>query len=51
MSLLGVTVNFSQSTYSVNENDVIVQPVITLSNPAAFPFRVRIRDNTMSAQS
>ena len=51
ISLLGVTINFDQSAYIVNENDVILQPVITLSNPAAFSVRIRIRDNTMTAQS
>ena len=50
---LGVTVNFDQSTYTVNENDVIVQPEITLSNPAAFPIRIilRIRDVRRTATS
>ena len=42
--LLVVTVNFSQQTYTTNENDEVFQPVIVLSNPAAFDVRIRIRD-------
>ena len=49
--LLGVTVTFSQSTYNVNENDMMVQPVITLSIPAAFNITIRIRDVGRSASS
>ena len=33
--LLAITVRFVQSTYSVNENDGPVQPVLVLSNPSA----------------
>ena len=42
--LLVVTVTFSQQTYTTNENDEVFQPVIVLSNPAAFDVMVRIRD-------
>ena len=51
ISLIDVTVNFDQSTYNVNENSRMVQPVITLSNPAAFDIRIRIRDVGRSALS
>ena len=49
--LLVVTVNFSQQTYTTNENDEVFQPVIVLSNPAAFDVRIRIRDVRRTAIS
>ena len=39
-----VIINFSQSTYSVNENDGLVQPVLILSNPSVFDITLQIRD-------
>ena len=48
---LGVTVTFNQSTYTINENSRMVQPVITLSNPAAFDITIRIRDRGRTALS
>ena len=46
-----VVVSFNQSTYTINENDGPVQPVITLSNPASFDVRIRVRDVMRSAIS
>ena len=40
------TVSFSQSTYSVNENDGSAQPVLVLSNPSSTDITVRVRDNS-----
>ena len=51
ISLIDMIVNFDQSTYNVNENSRMAQPVITLSNPAAFDIRIRIRDVGRSAIS
>ena len=48
---LGVTVTFNQSSYTINENNRIVQPEITLSNPAAFDITIRIRDRERTASS
>ena len=41
---LVVVINFSQSTYSVNENDVSVQPELILSNPSVFDIILEIMD-------
>ena len=49
--LLVVSVTFSQQTYTTNENDEVFQPVIVLSNPAAFDVKVRIRDARGTATS
>ena len=37
-----ITVYFEQSTYSVNESDGIVQPVLVLSNPPAVDITVHV---------
>ena len=42
--------SFSQPTYTVTENDRLVQPVLLLSNPSSFDVRVRIRDTSQSAK-
>jgi len=39
-----VIINFSQSTYSVNENDDLVQTVLILSNPSVFDVTLQNRD-------
>ena len=44
-----LSVNFSQSTYSVNEDDGVVQPVLVLSNPSSANITVRVRDNSNNA--
>ena len=38
------TVSFSQSTYRVNENEGLVQPVLVLSNPSSINVTVRVTD-------
>ena len=42
-------VHFSQSTYSVNEDDGVVQPVLVLSNPSSTDITVQVRDNSNTA--
>ena len=44
-----LSVNFSQSTYSVNEDDGVVQPVLVLSNQSSTNITVRVRDNSNNA--
>ena len=39
-----VLVSFNQSAYTINESDGPAQPVITLSIPASFDVRIRVRD-------
>ena len=41
-----IMVKFSQSTYSVNEDDGLVQPVLVLSNPSSTDITVQVRDNS-----
>ena len=41
---LVVVINFNQSTYSVNESDISVQPGLILSNPSVFDIILEIRD-------
>lgn len=48
---IGVTVFFSQSTYTINENDQVVQPVLVLSNPLSFNDTIKVRDASRSARS
>ena len=42
--ILVVVINFNQSTYSVNESDVSVQPELILSNPSVFDIILEIMD-------
>jgi len=35
-------VNFSQSNYSANENDELVQPMLVLSNPSSSDIIIRV---------
>ena len=44
-----LNVSFSQSTYSVNEYDGVVQPVLVLSNPSSTNITVQVRDNNNTA--
>ena len=39
-----VIINFNQSSYSVNESDVSVQPELILSNPSVFDIILEIMD-------
>ena len=44
-----LNVSFGQSTYSVNEDDGLVQPVLVLSNPSSTNITVQVRDNSNNA--
>ena len=44
-----LNVNFNQSTYSVNENDRILQPVLILSNPSSTDITVQVRSTDKTA--
>ena len=44
-----VAVRFSQSTYSVDEDDGPAQPVLILSNPSSTNITVRVRSNDITA--
>lgn len=44
-------ISFNQSTYSVNENDVAVKPVLILSDPETNNITVQIEDVENSAKS
>ena len=46
---IAITVSFSQSTYSVNEGDGVVQPVLVLSNPSSADITVQVRSNDNTA--
>ena len=37
--------------YGVNENDEVVQPVLTLSNPSSTSITVQVEDNEGTAKS
>ena len=49
--LTAITVTFSQSKYSVNEDDGPAQPVLVLSNPSSTNITVQVRDNQNTATS
>ena len=49
--LPAITINFSQSTYSVNEGDGPAQPVLVLSNPSSTDITVQVRDTQNTATS
>ena len=42
-------VSFSQSTYSVNEDDGPAQPVLVLSNPSSTDITVQVESNDITA--
>ena len=48
---LEITVVFSQSTYSINEDDGPAQPVLVLSNPSSTDITIQITDNQNTATS
>ena len=49
INVIAPTVSFSQSTYSVNEDDGPAQPVLVLSNPSSTDITVQVRDNGNTA--
>ena len=49
--IIGVTVSFHQSTYTVNESDGMIQPVLVLGNPSSFDVDIRVKDVEKSAES
>ena len=46
-----ITVRFSETTYSFNEDDGPAQPVLVLSNPSSTDITVQVRDNQNTATS
>ena len=48
---IDITVSFNQSTYSVDEDDGPVQPVLVLSNPSSTDITVQVRSNDITATS
>ena len=46
---IAATISFSQSTYSVNEDNGSVQAVLVLSNPSSTDITVQVRDNGNTA--
>ena len=48
-NLVVATISFSQSMYSVNENEGSVQLVLVLSNPSSTDFTVQVTDEEGTA--
>ena len=46
---LAITVMFSETTYSVNENAGPARPVLVLSNPSSMTFAVQVTNTNGSA--
>ena len=46
-----IMINFSQSSYSVNEDDGVVQPELILSNPSSYLFTIQVMSNNITASS
>ena len=46
---IAATVSFSQSTYSVGENNGVLQPMLTLSNPSSTDITVEVLSSDESA--
>ena len=46
---LAITVMFSETTYSVNENAGPAQPVLVLSNPSSTQFTVEVINTDITA--
>ena len=44
-----IAISFSQSTYSVDEDDGPAQPVLVLSNPSSTDITVQVRSNNITA--
>ena len=51
ISPVAITVSFSQTTYSVDEDDGPAQPVLVLSNPSSTDITVQVRDTENTATS
>ena len=49
VTLVAITVTFSQSTYSFTEDDGPAQPVLVLSNPSSTNITVHVRDTQNTA--
>ena len=47
--LSDITVTFSRTTYSVDEDDGPAQPTLVLSNPSSTPITVQVRDDDNTA--
>ena len=47
--LLGVTVTFSQSTYSIYEDSGVVQPVLIFSNPSSIYLTIQVNADAITA--
>ena len=43
--------SFNQSTYSVNEDDGSVQPVLVLSNPSSTNITIQVKETSGAATS
>ena len=39
---LGATVSFEQSIYNVNEDDIVLNPYLLISNPVSERFNIRV---------
>jgi len=46
---IAITVSFSRSTYSVDEDDGVVGPQLVLSNPSSTDITVQVRDIQIAA--
>ena len=46
-----VTINFSQSSYSVNEDDGVALLELILSNPSSMDFTIQVISNNITALS
>ena len=46
-----IMISFSQSSYSVNEDDGVVQPELILSNPSSNTFTIQVISNNITALS
>ena len=48
---VAITISFNQSTYSVNEDDRLVQPVLVLSNPSSTDITVLVKDRISAGKA
>ena len=44
-----ITIRFTQSTYSVDEESGVMEPTMVLSNPSSTNITVYVRDNSNTA--
>ena len=44
-----ITIRFNQSSYSVDEDDGVVQPILVFSNPSSTNITVYVRNNSNNA--